>query len=79
MMTRGRPAPANEGLLWAACAAINCPAVLVHAASSDIISREGMVRMAATIPDEHLVEVDAGHVIPLEDPAGFCDAVTEFL
>jgi pimeloyl-ACP methyl ester carboxylesterase len=36
--------------------------------------------MAATIPDCRLIEVpDAGHSVPLENPAGFLAAVKTFL
>ena len=84
-VTLQRPPPevsasaSSEDLIWAACAAIKCPTLLVHGAQSYIIPREGMERMAATIPDGRLVEVEAGHVVPLENPDGFFAAVDSFL
>lgn len=72
-------APSNDDLLWAACAAVKCPTLLVHGAQSYLIPLDGMERMARTIPDARLVEVDAGHVVPLENPTGFFAAVNSFL
>ncbi|MBI5289329.1 MAG: alpha/beta hydrolase [Chloroflexi bacterium] len=69
----------NDAPIWAACAAIKCPTLLVHGEKSYIISGEGMARMATTIPDARLVTVDADHVVPLENPGGFLAAVESFL
>jgi pimeloyl-ACP methyl ester carboxylesterase len=69
----------NDGPIWAACAAIRCPTLLVRGLKSYIISGEGMARMATTIQDARLVDVAADHVVPLENPEGFFAAVDPFL
>jgi pimeloyl-ACP methyl ester carboxylesterase len=69
----------NDGPIWAACAAIKCPTLLVRGVKSYVISGEGMARMAATIPSARLVEVAADHVVPLQNPTGFFGAVHSFL
>ena len=68
-----------DGVLWAACAAIKCPTLIVRGSRSDILTREGAERMAASIANARMVEVDAGHVVPLENSSGFYEAVRDFI
>jgi esterase len=79
-----RPSPdadrsQGEQLLWAACAAIKCPTLVVRGSRSDMLTSEGAQRMAGAIAGARLVEVDAGHVVPMENPEGFYDAVRGFI
>jgi len=72
-----RPEPA-EG--WALLANINAPTLLIRGELSDVLGIETAQRMVREIPECSFVEVkDAGHSIPLENPAGFLDAVRTFL
>jgi pimeloyl-ACP methyl ester carboxylesterase len=76
---RPRPRPTPEAG-WALMPRITCPTLLVRGADSDILSPETAARMAREIPNCRLVEVpDAGHSIPLDNPAGFLAAVSPFL
>ena len=69
----------SDALLWAACAAIKCPTLIVRGSRSDVLTRDGAERMASAIADARFVEVDAGHAVPFENPDGFYDAVRGFL
>ena len=44
-----------------------------------MLNRDGAERMVHAIVDARLVEVDAGHVVTLENPDGFYAAVRDFL
>ncbi len=65
--------------LWAACAAIQCPTLIVRGSRSREFTRETAERMLATIPNARLVEVDAEHDVSLENPEGFYEAVKDFI
>ena len=57
-------------------ATINVPTLLVRGAESDVLSVETAEKMAQAMPNCQLVTVrDAGHSIPLDNPAGFLAAV----
>ena len=76
---RPLPRPDPE-VAWALLPKITCPTLLVRGAESDILSRETAERMVHEIPNCRLVEVpDAGHSVPLDNPAGFIAAVDGFL
>ena len=65
---------------WQSLGRITCPTLLVRGADSDILSPELAQRMVAAIPNCRLVEVqDSGHSVPLDNPAGFLEAVRDFL
>jgi pimeloyl-ACP methyl ester carboxylesterase len=68
-----------DAMLWAACAAIKCPTLIIRGSNSDMLTRAGAEPMANTIPKARLVEVEAGHVIPLENADGFYAAVRDFI
>ncbi|MGD9934369.1 MAG: alpha/beta fold hydrolase [Dehalococcoidia bacterium] len=73
------PRPTSEAG-WAAVANINVPTLLVRGALSDVLSVETANRMVQAIPDCSFAEVpDAGHSIPLDNPAGLIRAVQTFL
>lgn len=64
---------------WAELASLSCPALVVRAGDSPVLSREEADRM-----NDHahvrLVEVPGcGHLVPLERPAELAAALTEFL
>jgi pimeloyl-ACP methyl ester carboxylesterase len=69
----------QENLLWAACAAIKCPTLIIRGSHSDILDRETAERMVESIPDARLVEVDSGHAVPLENAMGFYEALKDFI
>jgi esterase len=65
---------------WAMLARIACPTLLVRGAESDLLTREIAERMVRTIPHCEFVEVPAaGHPVPGDNPAGFLEAIREFL
>ena len=70
---------AREQMMWAACAAVKCPTLIVRGSRSTALTRECAERMLATIPDAQLVEVDAEHAIPQENPEGFHKVVSAFI
>ncbi len=74
------PSPAELEAVWASFGKITCPTLLVRGAESDILSRATAERMASTIPDCRLVEVqESGHSVPLDNPKGFLAALDTFL
>ena len=68
-----------ENALWGACAMIKCPTLIVRGSRSDILSRKTAERMVAAIPNAQLVEVDAEHAVPYENPEGFYQAIKDFI
>ncbi len=76
---RGLPRPDAEGA-WATVRNIAVPTLLIRGAESDVLSPEVAARMLEEIPDCTLVTVnDSGHSVPLDNPAGFREAVRDFL
>jgi pimeloyl-ACP methyl ester carboxylesterase len=74
-----RPRPTTEEN-WAAVAGISVPTLLLRGDESDILDRDVAARMAETIGDCRLVEIqDCGHPIPLDQPEAFLEAVEAFL
>ena len=76
-----RPLPRPDtDAAWALLPKISCPTLLVRGAESDILSHETAEQMVRVIPNCRLVEVpDAGHSVPLDNPAGFLAAIDDFL
>ncbi|MEJ2090238.1 MAG: alpha/beta hydrolase, partial [Gammaproteobacteria bacterium] len=61
-------------------AGISVPTLLLRGDESDILDRDVAARMAETIGDCRLVEIqDCGHPIPLDQPEAFLEAVEAFL
>ena len=76
---RPRPQP-DAAVHWAMLAKIEVPTLLVRGADSDVLSVETAQRMTVVMPNCRLVTVpDAGHSIPLDNPAGFLAAAKPFL
>ncbi len=59
---------------WAALAAIACPTLLVRGTRSNVLSEEVARQMVGTLADGRLVEVEAGHNVPLDRPGELADA-----
>ena len=78
---RGFRAPAwTSEQLWAGWRKIDCPALVVRGARSDIFADETMVRMAAEHHDCTTVTVaNAGHLVQGDNPPDFLKAVKGLL
>ncbi|MET8424689.1 hypothetical protein [Nocardia sp. NPDC004860] len=63
---------------WSDWIAGTCPALLVRAAHG-VIPADMAAAMRYRRPGTRMVELDADHVVYANDPAGFADAVNEFL
>lgn len=64
---------------WKAVAAINCPALVVRGAESDVFHDEDAEKLAQSLPDGRWVKVDsAGHSVQGDNPAGLSAAIREF-
>jgi pimeloyl-ACP methyl ester carboxylesterase len=70
----------DPATVWASCANIAVPTLVVRGALSDILSPEIAERMVQTMPNARLATVaDAGHGVPYDAPAAFLAAVRNFL
>lgn len=65
--------------MWEALAALRSPTLVVRGARSDLFAPEMVERVKAANSRIHLVEVDAGHNVAGDNPAGFVAAVRPFL
>jgi pimeloyl-ACP methyl ester carboxylesterase len=64
--------PAHER--WDALASIACPTLVVRGTRSNVLSEDVARRMVQTLADGRLMELDAGHNVPLERPRELADA-----
>ena len=77
LLARERGDPA---VLWAALPRIAVPTLLVRGGTSDVLDPAAAARVVGTIPGCKFVEIPAtGHSVPMENPAGFLEAVRAFL
>jgi len=60
---------------WADLAALRTPLLVVRGTRSIYLSEATARRMIETVPDARLVELDAGHNVQFDDPAGLAEAV----
>jgi pimeloyl-ACP methyl ester carboxylesterase len=60
---------------WDALAAITSPTLVVRGTRSNVLSEETARRMVQTLADGRLMELDAGHNVPLDRPRELADAV----
>ncbi len=68
----------DEG--WAAAGRIQVPTLVMRGAESEYLTPENAKRLVATIPTCELVEfANCGHVVPIDEPDGFRDAMTQFM
>ena len=59
---------------WDALAAIECPTLVVRGTRSNVLSEEVAQEMVRALVDGRLMEVDAGHNVPLDRPRELADA-----
>lgn len=59
---------------WDALASIDCPTLVVRGTRSNVLSEEVARHMVQTLADGRLMELDAGHNVPLERPRELADA-----
>lgn len=76
----GRGAIAEIPYLWESLEHIKCPTLVIRAEKSKVLSREIADQMVERLPNGRFIEIpDAGHQIPLHQPAAFSSAVRDFL
>jgi pimeloyl-ACP methyl ester carboxylesterase len=65
--------------MWQVIGEIGCPILALRGRQSDMFSAETAPKLAAANPRIKLVELDGGHNVPGDNPAGLIDAVRPFL
>ena len=65
--------------MWQLLGEVRCPILSLRGKRSDMYASETMAKMRAANPRLEVFEVDAGHNIAGENPAGFIAAVRGFL
>src|SRR5438034_11776423 len=60
---------------WDALASIRCPTLVVRGRRSNVLGEDVARRMAQTLADGRLMELEAGHNVPLDRPRELADAV----
>lgn len=60
---------------WLMLASIACPTVVVRGTRSNVLSEDAARRMVETLRNGSLLELDAGHNVPLDRPRELADAV----
>ena len=60
---------------WDALASIGCPALVVRGRRSNVLAEDVARRMAQTLANGRLMELDAGHNVALDRPRELADAV----
>src|SRR5256712_4303736 len=60
---------------WHALASIACPTLVVRGRRSNVLGEDVARRMVQTLADGRLMELDAGHNVPLGRPRARADAV----
>ena len=76
----GRGAIVEIPYLWESLEHITCPTLVVRAEKSKVLSAEIQEQMVRRLPAGRAVVIaDAGHQVPLHQPAAFSRAVREFL
>jgi pimeloyl-ACP methyl ester carboxylesterase len=60
---------------WDALESIACPTLVVRGTRSNVLSEDVARRMVQTLADGRLMELDAGHNVPLDRPRELADAV----
>ncbi|MGA2352551.1 MAG: alpha/beta hydrolase [Terracidiphilus sp.] len=70
---------AVNGNHWQDWLATDCPALLLRGQQSRVTTQQHMEEMAATRPHTLLRNLEGGHVLHFDNPAGFASVVSEFL
>jgi len=65
--------------MWALIGEVRCPILSMRGTRSDMYAPDSVAKMQAANPRLHVVEVDAGHNIAVENPAGFLQQINDFL
>ena len=65
--------------MWQLIDAVTCPILSLRGTRSDMYAAETADKMRAANPRLRVVEIDAGHNIAGDNPAGFVAAVQAFL
>jgi pimeloyl-ACP methyl ester carboxylesterase len=60
---------------WDALGRVACPTLVVRGTRSNVLAEDVARRMVQTLPNGRLVELDAGHNVPLDRPRELADAV----
>jgi pimeloyl-ACP methyl ester carboxylesterase len=68
-----------EGDYWADWLATSCPALLIRGLESKLTMPAHLEQMAARRPSTRLRSLDGGHVVHVDNPAGFTEEVKAFL
>jgi pimeloyl-ACP methyl ester carboxylesterase len=65
---------------WAAAGRIQVPSLVMRGAESEYLTSENADRLVETIPTCEFVEfAECGHVVPIDEPDGFRDAMIQFM
>jgi len=64
---------------WQDWLATECPALLIRGLSSRVTTQAALEHMTSRRPNTLLKVIDGGHVVHIDNPEGFVDAVKEFL
>ncbi len=64
---------------WKDWLASDCPALLIRGHDSRVTTQEHLEQMASQRPNTSLQVMEGGHVLHVENPAAFTEAVKEFL
>lgn len=67
------------GDYWNDWLATSCPTLLLRGRDSRVTTQTATEEMAVRRPNTSLRVLDGGHITHVDDPAGFADAVREFL
>jgi esterase len=68
-----------SGNHWRDWLATDCPALLIRGRDSRVTTQAAVEQMASRRPNTRLEILDGGHVIHLDNPTGFGNAVKKFL
>jgi pimeloyl-ACP methyl ester carboxylesterase len=77
---RHRQSPETTKRLWSYVESIKVPALVVRGADSDVVALETADAMHRRMPNSRLATIErAGHLVMGDNPAGFEQAVRDFL
>jgi esterase len=68
-----------QGDHWKEWLVSNCPALVIRGKDSRVTTQEHCEQMAQRRPNTILCTLEGGHVLHIENPAAFMEAVNEFL
>lgn len=63
---------------WARASTVSVPTLVVRGTRSPVLAAETAARLVAALPDARLLELDAGHNVPLDRPLELAAAVVAF-